>query len=699
MQVAEPAPRAARPARVWAAPNRWVQAGGLLAALVLGWLAQLGLTYRVMVEAALLAYGVAVALVVVLLATQPMVRNAFARPAPTPLSWPRTFGAVMPTLFACALAAGTFLSAGGNQIRLLTLFYWASAIVATWIAAQETPPTLPRWLVRLASYVRHPTASFTLRVPWITVAVLAVVLLGAFFRYYELDALPVEPTSDHAEKFLDIQDLVDGQRPWFFPRNTGREPWQFYTALTIAEFRGVNFLTLKLSSATAGVVSVLAIFFAARVCFGNAVGLAAAFLWAVGLWEVANARVGLRIPFAPLFSALCLLALMRIYRYGQRRDYLLLGLLFGAGLYGYTPFRVVMPPFLVLALGLTLLLRWREGLAVRLEVIKNSVLCGLIAVVVFLPLGRVMYDQPALFWGRATSRMVPADPNAPPAWLIFLDNLKNGALMFNWRGDSVFVNHLSLSPQLDPLTGALFVFGVVYAIVRLVRNREWVYAYLLLGLPVLTLASTAVIGFPLENPSTIRAGPVLPVAYLLAAIPLVLLLRRLGTLVGGAGGRWLCAAVLALSMVFMVGWNYDAYFNRYAEIYRRDAVNSRAPAEVLRGFVTSIGDFDHAWHISFPYWIDTRSIATEAGKPYWNNSISGPDAIRRAAAQPGPQLYLLHPDDQQSLALLRELHPEGETIRYVAKVSGRPFLAYLVPAPPGTVADHSVSVPPPGTAR
>src|SRR5690606_20871748 len=60
-------------------------------------------------------------------------------------------------------------------------------------------------------------------------AVGAITLLAVFFRAYRLDAIPIEMTSDHAEKLLDVNDVLNnGLRPIFFERNTGREFFQFY---------------------------------------------------------------------------------------------------------------------------------------------------------------------------------------------------------------------------------------------------------------------------------------------------------------------------------------------------------------------------------------------------------------------------------------------------------------------------------------
>ena len=70
-----------------------------------------------------------------------------------------------------------------------------------------------------------------------TLIVLAVVAVILFFNFYRLDSVPPEMVSDHAETLLDVNDVLHGWRPTYFPRNTGREMIHYYlTAAYMALF-------------------------------------------------------------------------------------------------------------------------------------------------------------------------------------------------------------------------------------------------------------------------------------------------------------------------------------------------------------------------------------------------------------------------------------------------------------------------------
>jgi len=145
----------------------------------------------------------------------------------------------------------------------------------------------------------------------------------------------------------------------------------------------------------------------------------------------------------------------------------------------------------------------------------------------------------------------------------------------------------------------------------------------------------------------------------------------------------LAAAVVGLALALAAFLNYQSYFEIYAEQYRRTAINSREMGEVLRGYAQSIGNYGNAYHIAYVHWVDTRNIGTAAGQPRWNNALLSPDAILAAASRPGPQLYLVSPNDQASLAILRQLHPEGHYEIRQSRTPGHNFGVYLVPPPPG----------------
>jgi hypothetical protein len=600
--------------------------------------------------------------------------------------------------FALTNAVVAFLAASDNTYRWYGVLTWLLAIGLFLIIFWERASARPLW--------QRPASSRNgWRLGWTALALIGLVALGFWFRFWQLDAVPPEMTSDHVEKLLDVHDLVTGQRPIFFVRNTGREPWQFYWTLMLIRLFDLptKFFALKLGTAIVGTLMLPGVYLLGRELFDRRVGLWATLFAAVASWPVILSRVGLRFPFAPAVTAWSLLFLLRGLRDGRRNDFLLLGLTLGIGLQGYTAFRA-MPLAVVVCWALALVIR-PSSLAIQpRSFLRNALLTVLIAVVVFIPLGRFSLEHPDDFWRRSFSRMAdPIRPIPDSPLVTFGKNLLNLAAMFHWRGDDVWVNTLSYAPVLDPLLGGLLILGLVVLFWRTLRLRDPLSPLLLIAGVILLLPSALSLAFPVENPSVVRAGGAIPVVMVIAALPvglgfqhgLSVLQEKPGPEHRGPGFtaqitlyNWrhllLATSALALTVAVTVV-NYQRYFNDYREQYDLNALNTTEIAGAIRAFVESGGDASNAWIIAWPYWIDTRGVGIELGDPPWNNVVLEPEELdeqasaAEAAVDAPPRFYVLHPQDTGSLEQLQTLFPRGQSSLYVSRYPGRDFVTYHVP--------------------
>ncbi|HEX7587420.1 MAG TPA: hypothetical protein VF478_03810, partial [Anaerolineae bacterium] len=305
-----------------------------------------------------------------------------------------------------------------------------------------------------------------------------------------------------------------------------------------------------------------------------------------------------------------------------------------------------------------------------------------LVLVVFAPLLRYSLDFPEMFWYRALTRVTSAESPVQGNILSILgQNLANLALAFNWRGDEVWPTNISYDPTLDIASGALFVLGIALALYRSVRDRSIAYVCLLGAFAALALPSALAFAFPRENPSLVRMGGAIPFAAILIALPVVWLFRSLrkalaqpsaGAAVGLVAIGFLLASILVL--------NYQWYFVRYDEEYRLSAQNSSEVARVIHDFADSVGDLTHAYFIGYPYWIDGRAIAINLGNIEWHNyTLDASDFLN----DPGTNLlFIVHPDDEANLKLLREYYPAGQTKTIHSRTPGKNFLSFFVPANP-----------------
>jgi hypothetical protein len=500
----------------------------------------------------------------------------------------------------------------------------------------------------------------------------------AYFRFSHLDEVAYAMWSDHAEKYLDIVDVLNGQTSIFFTRNAGREPIQFYATAAAIKWFGASFsfLTLKSITALAGLFTLPFMYLFGKEVGGKWAGLAAMALGGVAFWPNLLARVGMRLPFFPLLLAPALYYLVRGFKNRKQNDFVLTGIFVGLSVYGYTSARITP---LVIGLGLALYLIHRVSRGHRIQSLWWIGIAALIAIVVATPFLRVTFDlQDAVFY-RTLTRMSDAERPLPGAPLeLFLKNMWNALRMFTWDFGNTWILAPPGRPALDWVSGALFHFGLVLVVVRYLKSRSWIDLFLVLSIPVLLLPSVLSLAFPIENPHPSRAGGAIIPVFSIAGIALASVWRwsqksfdapwskRIG--VGLVGGMFLVSAIT----------NYDIVIREYGDKQRQDSWNTAQAAEVVENFTASIGSFEDVYMIAYPHWMDTRLVALLAGRP-GSDIVLWPDQIDALVDVDTPQLFMLHYADAEGLNRLLDKFPDGFTQRHVAEVEGRDFITYLVP--------------------
>ena len=504
----------------------------------------------------------------------------------------------------------------------------------------------------------------------------AVVL---FFRFYRLEGLPAEMVSDHAEKLLDVNDVLTGDYNIFFPRNTGREAFQFYwTALMSIVFStGISFMSLKLGTAIGSLITVIYTYRLGKEIGNRWVGLFALLFSAFAYWPNIISRIGLRFPLYPMFFAPLLFYLIRGLRNADRNDFIKAGLWLGAGLHGYTSYRIV--PFVVVAAIVIYLLHEKSAL-IRQRVVVGLILLAVVAFAVFLPLGRYAIDDWDNFALRSLTRLSDTERPLPgPAGEIFLGNVWNAVTMFFYQNGDVWVHSIPGRPAMDVISAALFFLGVVIAVARYIRRRHWLDLFLLLSIPLLLLPSIMSLAFPNENPNLNRTAAAYVPAFLLMAVALDAILKGVQANLPGRLGNWTASLLALLLLVSSAAANYDLTFVQYDRQFRSSAWNSSEMGAVIRDFheMTGVGD-TNAWVVAFPYWVDTRLVAMNAGFATRDAAVA-PERLAETLPDPRAKLFILNPADQQGLALLLQLYPQGRYWQYDAQTDGKDFYVFLVP--------------------
>ncbi len=654
----------------------WRAMGGLLAALV----AQVFLTAnKANARFAIILYLIALILFVLALLEREWVFGELVEEgekAPMEMTIRRNLFLVAVPLILLAFMAFGDRETGSNRFTSLNLALWLAG--AALLVAAVFQPDRPRTglFTRVIGFLRKP--DWHLRISRSSLLLLASVALVVFFRFFRLDQVPHEMFSDQAEKLYDVMEVLMGKTPVFFERNTGREAFQFYlTALIAILFNTkISFISLKIGTALAGLLTLPYIYLLGKQVGGKTVGLLAFVLAGIAYWPNVISRVGLRFPFYPLFAAPALYYLIRGLRYRRRNDFIWSGVALGIGLHGYSPIRW-LPVVLVIVIGIYLLHRHSRGN--RAQALWGLVALAGVAMVFFLPLLRFAVENPDMFAFRMLTRIGTIErPYPGTVGLIFLNNLWKSLVMFFYNNGNVWVNSVMGRPALDTVSAVLYFTGSILLFVRYLRRRHWLDLTILLLVPLLMMTSILSLAFPDENPSLNRSGAAIIPVFIIAAYGLDAILRTLRSRAAAGAGRFAAGLLVILLLGISVISNYRLIFSQYNQQYRLNVWNTSQIGQVIHDFSGAQGTLDTAYVIPYPHWVDTRLVGINAGNPGKDYALWA-DQIETTLPETRAQLFIYNPSDAETANKLERLYPSGSLYRYSSGLEGKDFMLYFVP--------------------
>jgi len=428
---------------------------------------------------------------------------------------------------------------------------------------------------------------------------LSVTLLAAVLRFYKLGEVPPGFQFDEAFNAIDAEQIWYGNRPLFLPANGGREALYSYFQALIGTFLGFHVYSLRLASALVGIGAVAATYWLFRTILtrnARTIALCTSVTLASSFWHLHFSHYGIRVITMPLILS-ALFGAYWLAHHGRRaasRRWALLasGVLTGLTVWTHPSGRFV--PFILLAYTIWLL--WRNPKERRLtadSTVGILFITGIIAFLVFLPLGIEFYRHPDFFFGHASEVSIFADRvSGDQPWRALLANIGHVLGMFNFAGDVEWAHNLAGRPVFDPLLSIPFLLGLGLWAGRLWRRREDdpdVNALVLLAIWSLVMLMPSVLSEAAPNYS--RTLPSLPATFLPVGLGLSWLIERwqqwrtthTTTRLPAWGGTALAGLLLTISGIWA---SYD-FFVRFPQrpesyyAYDADKLDALAALEKL----------------------------------------------------------------------------------------------------------------------
>jgi len=585
-------------------------------------------------------------------------------------------------LIGIILAVFAFLLFGGGVFNVLNTLLWLLSLIFIFLAFWKRKK-VKRLNIR-SKIKKFNKEGWRIRVTRWTLIVLSVISVVLFFNFYRLDSVPPEMLSDQAEKLLDINDVLNGYTPVYFPRNTGREAIHFYlTAAYIAIFNlDISFLNLKAVAVFANLLTLLFIYLLGKELGNKWVGLFAALFAGIAYWPLLFTRLALRIPYYPLFVAPVMYFMVRGLRRQNIKDILWTGFFLGLGLHGYTPFRIV-PIFVVL--GILIYMLYKPARGRWMQSLFALVLIAFVSLIVFIPLLRYWLANPEMFAYRAFSRLTGMEVSFQTSPIVvFLQNFWNASVMFFWDNGVIWAHSVPGRPALEVVSGAFYFLGIVSLLTRYFRKRHWQDLFVLVSIPMLLMPSILSLAYPGENPSLNRtAGAVVPV-FVVMAMAFETSARTFWKRSSG----WIGKGVVVLAVLFLVigsaANNFDLVFNQYFTLYQMSSWNTSEIGHIAELFIDTIGSPETTYIVGYPHWVDSRLVAINAGYPGMDFAIFT-EQIPATAENPLPKIFFLNINDGDNMQLLLETFPSGILSQYDSKVENKDFMIFIVPLSQGAI--------------
>jgi hypothetical protein len=384
----------------------------------------------------------------------------------------------------------------------------------------------------------RPAPQLAPRLFWLLA--LAAVVVALVVRLILLDALPGEIYGDIVIIFDYMVEVLARKWPLQFVLSNG--PLYQYAIAPVVLLTGLNYLGLKIASVAVSLLVLLATYALGRELLNRDLGLLSLFIAGVSSWLLIFSRLGNSQIILPLLSTAAIIFALRAARRRSLLDIVACALFSTLGLYAYP--QSFFQPVVFFAL---IVCMWLLGTGITREQVAVFALLSALFAIPFALI--VLRDWAAFFNGYIGEKRL----SGAELITILPQNVLRGLLAFHVRGDEVFRSNVAGQPQLDVVSGALMLAGIVFWLLP-ERRRLCVAIFL----PFLLLqAPSWLVRYPIQVPSASRTVGAAPLAYILVASGLWWLAQL------ARARRWAPALLVAAALLPIAALNSYRYFVQY----------------------------------------------------------------------------------------------------------------------------------------
>jgi len=381
-----------------------------------------------------------------------------------------------------------------------------------------------------------------------------IILLAAFFRFYQIASLP--PALHPNEALFGNQALMLlTQNKLSLGGDLGTTGVLFIGLQALALWvLKVSEWSLRIVPAFFGTLAVLTTFLLAKEWFGRRVALIASGIMAISPWAVMMSRNGLSASLMPFFVTLGLWLATKAYRSGKMRYYVLTSIAFALGCYGYIAFILILLPLIAVTLLLSAFRR------TRLPHIKQFAVATILFLLLIAPAIVVGVANRATLAKNISSVSVLSSSNSSDRMKLVANNTLDTILMFNLKGDENYRHNLGGLPLLSTFIGIMFILGIL-----VVASRPKRLSHIVLLSSFVTLLLPAILAAG-NVPNALRSAGTIPLVMILSGIGVNYLLSRwYATFPVNGVARSIGLALVMMLLCLSAYQGYKQYFVAWAQ--------------------------------------------------------------------------------------------------------------------------------------
>jgi 4-amino-4-deoxy-L-arabinose transferase-like glycosyltransferase len=402
--------------------------------------------------------------------------------------------------------------------------------------------------------------------------VATIVVASLIIRIVYLAQHPYPWSGDEASIGMEARRILNGENTnWFSTGWSGQPNVSFLPTVVSMLIFGQTFFAIKLTSAIAGTLAVLAVYWLGREWFGKEIGLLASAFLAAFPYHLQFSRIGVNNVLDSLMAPLVIWLIFRAIRTRSLPTYLLSGIATGLTFYTYVGTRLV----LAMAIGAFVYVIIRQrGFWKSSRLHLGTYMASLL--ITLAPIGTFFIKSPGLFLTRINQEGIFLN-----GWLpnqVKLTGQSVGQILFKQFADTILVFFSQNAtyflnfdrPYLTVLGAIFFVIGLAIAFRHLFEPRyfilqAWFWSVLTLG------------GFlTLNPPANTRLLMTIPVTGLFIALGIWQLARVLFDI--KIGPSWVYSIGIAVVLILAIQ-NLSFYFGTYWQNHLSQDANSELAME------------------------------------------------------------------------------------------------------------------------